>query len=265
MARHQIAPTPWLIPDWPAPARVVACCTLRTGGYSATPYDSLNLGDHVGDAVQTVARNRALLQARLGVRPVFLNQVHGTELLQLDASTPDGQKADGAFTSRMGLACTVMVADCLPVMLCDTQGSMVAVVHAGWRGLVGVEGLGIIERICEQFAAPALVKYSKHATDLIAWLGPCIGPGAFEVGDEVLQGFVRTDPLAAQCFTPHSAGKWLADLAGLTRQRLHARGVTRIFGNDSGPEWCTVGNPLSFFSHRRDRVSGRLAACIWLR
>lgn len=254
----------WLQPDWPAPPNVRAVCTTRTGGVSAAPYDSLNLGSHVGDDANHVAHNRALLQKALGAKPVFLNQVHGTDMLELAQDSPDGAASDGAFTREPGLACTVMVADCLPVLLCDLQGTQVAAVHAGWRGLAGVGEMGVLENAFKRFKPLAPVHVDRLATDMIAWLGPCIGPGAFEVGDDVVAAFTQTDPQAASCFKPLGRGKWLADLPGLARQRLAALGINRVFGNDGSAPWCTVGQPLRFFSHRRDRISGRQAACIWL-
>jgi hypothetical protein len=253
-----------LVPDWPAPANVRALCTTRAGGVSVVPYDSLNLGSHVGDDAMHVQRNCAILQQTLAARPVFLNQVHGTAILELAADTPDGLSADGAYTRTPALACTVMVADCLPILLCDVHGVQVAAVHAGWRGLAGVNGIGVLEQAVQRFRPPALVKYENTAIDLIAWLGPCIGPQAFEVGADVRDVFVSVSPQASDCFQPLHGGKWLADLPALARQRLQQLGITQVFGNNSGPPWCTVGNPLRFFSHRRDRVSGRQAACIWL-
>jgi YfiH family protein len=154
------------------------------------------------------------------------------------------------------LACTVMVADCLPVLFCDAQGRQVAAAHAGWRGLLGIQGKGILEQAIATFG-------TQGAEGLLAWLGPCIGPQAFEVGDEVRAAFVAATPGAAACFKPLSAGKWLADLPGLARQRLSALGIARTYGNDGGQDWCTVSNPSRFFSHRRDGVSGRMAASIW--
>lgn len=254
----------WLQPDWPAPPNVHAVCTTRNGGVSASPYDSLNLGSHVGDAEHAVARNREMLRAKLGAKPVFLNQVHGTDMLELAQDSPDGAAADGAFTRESGLACTIMVADCLPVLLCDLRGTQVAAVHAGWRGLAGVEGVGVVEKAFKCFRTIAPDLYNSSAIEIIAWLGPCIGPDAFEVGDDVVAAFTQTRPEAASCFKPLPGGKWLADLPGLARQRLAALGVNRVFGNDGSAPWCTVGQPLRFFSHRRDRISGRLAACIWL-
>ncbi len=254
----------WLVPQWPAPPRVRAICTTRTGGISVSPWDSLNLGTHVGDDPAAVQHNRALLQSALGVRPVFMEQVHGSQVQPITPGTADGCVADAAVTQAPGLACTVMVADCLPVLLCDTEGQQVAALHAGWRGLVGQGDVGVLEAYFKSFSALAPVKHAQAAIKIIAWLGPCIGPDAFEVGDEVRTAFLAHAAQAADCFQPLGDGKWLADLAGLARQRLNAIGVTDIYGNDSSAPWCTVANPLRFFSHRRDRVSGRQAACIWL-
>jgi YfiH family protein len=245
-----------LVPNWPAPSRVKALCSTRSGGISGGPYAGLNLGLHVGDDPANVADNRLRLQSALGVRPVFMNQVHGNVVLSVNMKSPDGVVADGARTVDAGIACTVMVADCLPVLLCDRQGRSVAAAHAGWRGLLGQEGRGILE---------ATIGAMPSDTDgLMAWLGPCIGPQAFEVGDEVRHAFVAQFPQSAACFTPYTGGKWLADLPGLARQRLAAAGVDQVFGNDGSAPWCTVANASRFFSHRRDGVSGRMAACIWL-
>jgi len=255
----------WLVPDWPAPAGVLAVCTTRSGGVSAPPYASLNLGDHVGDAPAHVATKRAIFQRAIGARPVFLQQVHGTQVLKLDADTPDGSVADACVTRAAGVACTVMVADCLPVLLTTTRGDCVAAAHAGWRGLAGQDGVGVLEATFKEFCTLAQIDQGWVATEIMAWLGPCIGPTAFEVGDEVRQVFAAVDRQAVQCFNALGPGKWLADLAGLARLRLRALGVDHIYGNDSAAAWCTVGNASRFFSHRRDRVSGRFAASIWLR
>ena len=252
-------PADWLRPNWPAPAKVHAFCTGRAGGVSAAPYDALNLGEHVGDLPQAVATNRAQVQQALGVRPVFLNQVHGTEVLALHADCADGAQADGSWTDAPGLACTVMVADCLPVLLCSADGSRVAALHAGWRGLAGGVGRpGVLESFLQSQS-----EMGAPPAQWMAWLGPCIGPQAFEVGDEVRAAFVDHSSTASLAFAPHGPGKWLADLALLARQRLQAAGVAQVYGNDGSATWCTVGNPLRFFSHRRDRVSGRQAAGIW--
>jgi len=254
----------WLVPQWPAPAHVHALCTTRTGGVSAPPYDSLNLGDHVGDHPDCVASNRALLQTSTGSQPVFLSQVHGTEVVWLERHSEHGMAADASITAQHGVACTIMVADCLPVLFTNASGTAVAAAHAGWRSLVGHNGQGVLEEVFERFKALALMDKAPVATELIAWLGPCIGPQAFEVGDEVRAAFGATDAASLDCFKPKGPGKWWADLPRLARQRLQRLGITQIFGNDGQPDWCTVSQPSRFFSYRRDGVTGRLAACIWL-
>lgn len=233
----------------------------------------MNLGDHVGDAPQHVARNRALLADRLVARPVFMKQVHGADVLQLDASTPDGVMADGALALEPGLACVVMVADCLPILLTHERLPVVAALHAGWRGLAGPEGgLGIVESGWARLQAATGLAGPDLASGLMAWLGPCIGPSTFEVGAEVRQAFLQNQPEAQACFQPLPQGKFLADLAGLARQRLARLGIRRVYGNDGSSPWCTV-TQSGFFSHRRvsqrsgaaaGDTGGRLAACIWL-
>ena len=261
-------PTDWLVPSWPAPRGVKTLFTTRSGGQSRPPYDLLNLGTHVGDDLADVLANRAVLQRALGVRPVFLEQVHGTQVQVLAADTPDGTQADACLATQPGVACTIMVADCLPILLCDTTGTWVAAAHAGWRGLAGQGGVGVVESTLASVYASNLalapVDIAQAAPETIAWLGPCIGPTAFEVGDEVRQAFVDVAPEASVCFVQAGPGKWLANLSALARQRLQAAGIHAIYGNDGSTPWCTVSNPSRFFSHRRDRVSGRLAACIWL-
>lgn len=254
----------WLIPDWPAPAGVHAVCTTRRGGASQPPYDTLNLGDHVGDDPAAVTHNRAVLARALGdIRPVFLQQVHGRGIVSLDSGPADGTEADGCVATVPGAACTIMVADCLPVLFTDVDGKMVAAAHAGWRGLAGADGRGVLETVVDACAAALGLPTAQAAGRMLAWLGPCIGPEQFEVGDEVLQAFVGQHPQAASMFRPHAPGKWLADLPALARMRLQAAGINRIHGNDGSRQWCTVSQPSRFFSHRRDRVSGRFAAAIW--
>ncbi|QDL54092.1 peptidoglycan editing factor PgeF [Rhodoferax aquaticus] len=265
-------PVDWLVPQWPAPAHVRAVCTTRQGGVSAPPYNTLNLGTHVGDDAACVAANRAQLVSSTGVPIVFMDQVHGNTILELSADTPQGLQADGCFTTQPQLACCVMVADCLPILLCDSRGERVAAVHAGWRGLLGEERSGawhgVLEAVSRHFLPNSRMDTAQNAPEIIAWLGPCIGPQAFEVGAEVRAAFVAADARAAQCFRPYApapgADKWLADLQALARQRLHRLGITAIYGNDGTDAWCTVQQSARFFSHRRDRVSGRQAACIWL-
>lgn len=246
------------ISDWSLPAGVHAVCTTRAGGVSLPPYDSFNLGDHVSDVPAHVAANRALLQQQLyPARPVFLQQVHGVEVVDLNAQTPDGTVADACLTTDMGVACTIMVADCLPLLFTDPGGQVVAAAHAGWRGLAH----GVIERTVHAMGG----KTGVQPRDVRVWLGPCIGPRVFEVGPEVLDAFVAHDADARRMFQPHPAHahKWLADLAGLARQRLQALGVMSVAGNDSTAAWCTVTQASQFFSYRRDGITGRFAACIW--
>lgn len=257
-------PQDWLAPGWAAPPGVHAACSARAGGVSAGAYASLNLGEHVGDAPQAVAENRARFSSVLQARPVFLEQVHGTDVIALDGATRQGERADACWTRERGVACTVMVADCLPVLLADAEGSCVAAAHAGWRGLAGSGGSGVLEALWSHWWPLLAPSPQAAAQRTLAWLGPAIGPRAFEVGDEVRAAFLQDDHAAAGRFQPHAGGKWMADLPGLARDRLRRLGVVSIGGNDSSPPWCTVGNPSRFFSHRRDRVSGRFAASVWL-
>ncbi len=294
----------WLVPDWPAPPSVRALCTTRAGGVSQPPFDGMNLGAYVGDAPQAVASNVQRLKQALGARPVMLKQVHGTRLLALEAQTPDYLDADGSYTGQRGLACTVGIADCLPILLChvaDGQATQVGALHAGWRGLAGfadgarganlaAQGAGAIakaptpqDRLAHRADADTAMDGVLHVhvgvveaffasqaatgrpvAQWLAWLGPCIGPQAFEVGPEVRAAFMAFSPRAAQAFVPSAGGKFLADLPMLARQRLSASGVTAVFGNDGSPAWCTVGNASRFFSYRRDKLTGRQVASIWL-
>ena len=249
-----------LTPEWPLPPTVKSAFSLRSGGVSDGPYSSLNLGVHVGDAPAAVAVNRQRWRDALGAeRMPFLTQVHGTRCANLELESTHALAAgeitaDAVSTRRSGVACTVLVADCLPVLFCAADGHRVAAAHAGWRGLVGANGYGVLEATLAAFDRPS---------EVMAWLGPCIGPAAFEVGDEVRAAFVAHQAGAAACFQPGKPGKWWADLAALARLRLTAQGVTEIFGNDGSAAWCTVNNPLHFFSFRRDRICGRMAASIW--
>lgn len=236
-----------LVPDWPVPANVRALQTTRRGGFSPAPWDSFNLGDHVGDDAGRVAANRAELRRDLPAEPCWLQQVHGVHAVDA-AKTANLPTADASFSHRAGTVCAVMTADCLPVLFCDRAGTVVAAAHAGWRGLQA----GVLEATLAAMAVPA--------GEILAWLGPAIGADAFEVGDEVRAAFVAHDPLAAAAFKPHAAGKWLADIYLLARQRLQAAGVASISGGD----FCTVNAPESFFSYRRDGVTGRMASLIWL-
>lgn len=269
----------WLQPDWPHIPGVQALFTTRAGGCSAAPWNAMNLGDHVHDDPMHVAANRQLLQtvlsdmAGISVQPVFMQQVHGYDVQKLEHSSQEGQAFDACLTDEVGVACTVMVADCLPVLFAHRNGHVVAAAHAGWRGLVGHGGEGVLERTWQAYAAQLGVEPSHElAAQTQVWLGPCIGPKAFEVGGEVRQAFVMTTPEAAQWFEPSVTGvegtnKYLANLPQLARQRLQAIGLAHIYGNDGSAPWCTVTNASLFFSHRRDASvlgsTGRMAACIW--
>jgi len=240
--------------------------STRHGGVSHGPWASLNLGDHVGDERSAVAENRQRLWTALGVRPVFLRQVHGIDVVRLDAHTPDGVEADACWTDARGVACTVLVADCLPLLFSAPGGRSVAAAHAGWRGLAGMQGHGVLESLCAGWPA---AHDPLQRRNIRVWIGPGIGPQAFEVGPEVREAFVRHAPEDALAFrpSPGHADRHLADLPLLARRRLQRLGFVDIRGNDGRPPWCTVTDPSRFFSHRRDaRVlgsSGRLAAAVW--
>jgi hypothetical protein len=239
--------TEWLSADWPAPDRVRTLITTRQGGVSSAPYDSLNLGDHVGDLPEHVAANRALLRAHLPAEPAWLTQVHGTAVRDA-AGVRGAPEADASFADRAGIVCAIMTADCLPVLFCDRSGTRVAAAHAGWRGLCG----GVLEASAASLAvAPQ---------DLLVWMGPAIGPDAFEVGGEVRTAFVERQPASAAAFSPIDEGKYLADIYLLARLRLQAIGINAIYGGD----FCTVIDRSRFFSYRRDGRTGRMASLIWL-
>lgn len=236
----------WLTPDWPAPANVRACVTTRGGGISAAPFDTFNLGDHVDDDPAAVASNRAHLVDMLGCQPAWLRQVHGIVVAEADPAVVI--EADGNWTATPGIACTAMTADCLPALFCDRAGSRVAAAHAGWRGLAG----GVLEATVRALdVAPQ---------ELLVWLGPAIGPAAFEVGGEVRDAFVMQHAEAANAFLPSvNAGKLMADIYQLARIRLAAIGVTAV----SGGGFCTYSDPR-FYSYRRSPRTGRFASLIWL-
>jgi hypothetical protein len=247
-----------IIPDWPAPKRVKAVSTTRNGGVSLAPYNGLNLGLHVGDDTERVQQNRSLLQHELSLvqAPAWLNQIHSSKVIDLKQPLTGLIDADGSYSREPGLACVIMTADCLPVLLCDKDGTQVAAVHAGWRGLAG----GIIEAALDKFSVPA--------NEIMAWLGPAIGPTAFEVGGEVRQQFMAVDPQAALAFTPQAkvvdgqsgSDKWLANIYLLATQRLQKYGITQVYGGDH----CTVNEAELFYSYRREPTTGRQASLIWL-
>lgn len=248
-----------IVPDWAADPKVGALMTTRAGGSSAAPWDSLNLGMASGDAPDAVARNRQRLAAAMDATPVYLKQVHGHRVVQIDAAMADAppEAADASWTAQAGVACTVLVSDCLPVLFAAPRARAVGAAHAGWRGL----SAGVLERCADAMCGGA----SCEPHELVAWLGPCIGPDAFEVGADVLVAF-GVEPLRASQprfrFQPRADGdaRWRADLAGLARDRLAALGVVRV----SGGSWCTVQDRSRFFSFRRDGVTGRMAAAVWI-
>ena len=291
-----------MTPDWPAAAQVKAQFTLRQGSAPANVNDGMsqfNLGTHVGDDAVRVADRRASVDQALGCRAVYLNQVHGTAVQPLVASSAGEAiaDADASWTREHGVACAIMVADCLPVLLCNRAGDWVGAAHAGWRGLAGQGGRGVLEALVQTYEGQG-----GQAGDLMAWLGPCIGPTAFEVGGEVRDAFLRAAQgeaaahesmalesaaqgagkgaaqpspsdahaaaIASQFVPAASSGKLMANLPGLARLRLQALGVADVHGNDGSAAWCTVSDPARFFSYRRDQArlgaSGRMCAYIWL-
>jgi len=237
----------WILPDWPAPLCIKALITTRAGGSSTGDYTSLNLGWRTGDDADAVAANRARLRAVLPQEPKWLRQVHGSVVSDADTLTTDLPDADASIARLPGTVCAVLVADCVPVFFTNRAGTVVAIAHAGWRGLAG----GVIER--------TVAVIGGHPGDLLAYLGPGIGPQAFEVGPDVREAFLAGDPHDAAAFTAHVPGKWLADLFLLTRRRLQRAGVQRVFGGGT----CTYSDPARFYSYRRDRTTGRMAALIW--
>jgi polyphenol oxidase len=250
--------TDWIAPQWNAPARVRAISTTRRGGFSAAPWNSMNLGASCGDEVSAILRNRALLRSCLPADPVWLRQEHGTRVFCHPATgiaAPTSAAilaaaeivADAQLATRPGQVCAVLSADCLPVLFCNRAGTRVAAAHAGWRGLLA----GVLEQTVQSLGC---------APDaLLAWLGPAIGPDAFVVGDEVRTAFVAGNEEASMAFAPQGE-RWLCDLYALARQRLARVGVGEI----SGGGYCTYGEPERFFSYRRDKVTGRMATLVWL-
>ena len=245
--------TDWIAPDWPAPAGVRALMTTRNGGCSEGVWrgadgGGMNLGLGSGDAVDTVERNRAALLDHLPSAPTWLKQVHGIEVVDAAEAKPEVQ-ADASFSTQPGRVCAVLVADCLPVLFTNRDGSIVAAAHAGWRGLAG----GVLEAT---IASSGLVPAGT-----LAWIGPAIGPSRFEVGDDVRDAFVGTDGReVSTCFTPHATGKWMADLPAIARLRLRALGVVDVHASGL----CTASDAQRFYSYRRDGVTGRMAAAIWI-
>jgi YfiH family protein len=263
VSRGAIERQPWWRPaDWPAPISVIAGHTLRAGGYSVGAWSGLadkaglNLGAHCGDDPRAVALNRGLLADALPSMPLWLEQMHGVDVWRPSAypavAPAFPPQADGAVSAEPGRVLAILSADCLPVLITDRGGTVVGAAHAGWRGLAG----GVLEQ-----TLAAARDLAPKARDWLAWMGPAIGPTAFEVGDEVLAAFEAADPSASQCFVRgHRAGKWFADLFGLARQRLARAGLHAVYGGGC----CTVTDPARYYSYRRDRETGRMASLIWL-
>ena len=235
-----------ILPDWPAPPRVKGLMTTRTGGVSQASWANFNLGDHVGDDPAHVAANRARLRQQLPAEPGWLKQVHSARVVELGRES--NREADASLTRQSGIVCAVLTADCLPLLFCDRSGSVVAAAHAGWRGLAG----GVLE------ATVAAMQVSPG--EILAWMGAAIGPQAFEVGDDVREAFVVSHAEAAAAFTPHGPGKWLADIYRLARIRLDHVGVDAVYGGGR----CSFNEAESFYSYRRDGITGRMASLIWL-
>ena len=236
----------WVVPAWPAPGNVTALITTRAGGVSRGPFASFNLGLRAGDDPQAVSANRDRLMSVLPQPPKWLRQVHGANAVEAESVT-DPPEADAVIARLPGTVCVALVADCIPVLLADRAGTAVAIAHAGWRGLAG----GVVENTVSRMAV--------DPRSLIAYLGPGIGPTAFEVGTDVRDAFVTRDAHAQAAFTPHAPGKWLADLFLLARQRLQQAGIEDVHGGGL----CTYSDAQRFFSYRRDRATGRMAALIW--
>lgn len=238
-----------IVPQWPLPKGVAACSSTRIGGVSLPPYHSLNLGAHCGDNLEHVEENRKRLftAGNLPSKPIWLEQVHGKDVLKLTGALYDSKRADASYSNTPGTVCAVMTADCLPVLFCNLAGTEVAAAHAGWRGL------------CEGVLEETVACFADKPANIMAWLGPAIGPEAFEVGPEVRDAFMAKDAKAQAAFLPRGE-KYLADIYQLARQRLTNVGITHIYGGDR----CTYSESETFFSYRRDKTTGRMASFIWL-
>lgn len=240
--------TPFLRADWPAPAQVKTLLTTRKGGVSKAPFAGLNVGAHVGDAPADVAHNRALVAAEAGRPVAYLNQIHSPDVVEAAQSVHTEADADAAVDRSGAAACAVMTADCLPVLFCDRAGTVVGAAHAGWRGLAA----GVLENTVAAMGVPT--------AEIMAYLGPAIGPDAFEVGQDVFDTFCLPLPQAQAAFEPIGGGKYLADIYALARLRLQREGVTQIYGGTH----CTVLERDTFFPYRRDGQTGRMVSLIWL-
>lgn len=239
-------PLEWIVPEWPAPKNVRSFITTRAGGVSTGPFASMNIGAFLSDDAQAVKANRSILRRHLPAEPKWLRQVHGTKVVDAD-SLQSLTEADASVAHKVQTVCAIATADCVPLLLCNQTGTVVAAAHAGWRGLCA----GVIEN--------TLQAMQSQPGELLAYLGPAIGPRNFEVGREVRDAFMREDAQAEQAFSKKTNDKFMADIFELARQRLRKAGVTQIFGG----EFCTVED-ARFFSHRRDQETGRMASLIWL-
>lgn len=235
--------------DWPAPPGVRAVQTLRGGGVSVSPYDQFNLADHCGDDPAAVAANRRILRTELALpaEPAWLHQVHGVDAVRIPSASTAPVCADAAWTAAPGVVCAVLTADCLPVLFAAADGSVVAVAHAGWRGLAA----GVLEATLAALPVPP--------DQILVWLGAAIGPTAFEVGPEVRAGFMADQPEAGAAFQPGRDDRWQGDLYALARLRLQRAGVTRVYGGGA----CTYSDTARYYSFRRDARCGRMASLIW--
>ncbi|WP_273149929.1 peptidoglycan editing factor PgeF [Methylophaga thiooxydans] len=238
-----------LTPDWPAPLNVKAVSTTRQGGFSQAPFDSMNVGTHVGDDASVVKKNRDQLKQLIHLpnSPLWLEQVHGTDVIHT-SSWKKSSQADAIYSDQPNHVCAIMTADCLPVLFTDRQGTQVAAAHAGWRGLLN----GVLENTVSQFTGAR--------EDILVWLGPAIGPTQFEVGQEVYAAFTAYSQDAKQAFKVSDQTHYLADIYLLAKQRLSALGITQIYGGD----FCTVTEKQRFFSYRRDGITGRMVSLIWI-
>ena len=240
----------FIVPHWPAPKNVFAATTTRHAGYSQTPFNTFNTANHVGDVVEAVSKNRRLLRETFSLsrEPIWLNQVHGVKVVHIHQKITSPITADASFTEQAQVACVVQTADCLPILLCDRAGTVVAAIHAGWKGL----SMGIIKETVKSINLPT--------KDLLVWLGPAIGPQAFEVGLDVFNAFTQKDNNTKAGFKAKSDGLWLADLFFLAKQQLNNLGVTNIYSS----EYCTYNDKEKFFSYRREGTTGRMASLIFL-
>ena len=261
----------WICPDWPAPANIRAYSTTRHGGNSVGPYTSMNLGDHVEDNRSAVQHNRAYLARALHLpsEPCWLFQTHSNVAIEVGINATQHQRADAAFATQPGVVCVALTADCLPILICNQQGTQVAAIHAGWRGLAGGIVDNTVAALTQQTTQQTTQQITQQITQqaaqgnagqLLAWLGPAIGPSVFEVGEDVRNVFMQFDKQAAIAFVPIARHKWLANIYWLARQRLNKLGINAVYGGG----YCTVTQYQQFYSYRREGKTGRMASLIWM-